>query len=53
MANMMRQQPDEDVNRLGIEVERFIREDANLSTAWVRKESHFGDTKFSVFKKVG
>lgn len=52
MANMMKQQPDEDVNRLGQEVDRFIREDANLSTAWVRAESHFGDAKFSKFKKA-
>lgn len=47
---LLKNQPDEDVNRLGKEVDRFIREDANLSTTWVRTESHFGDHKFSDFK---
>jgi len=51
MANMMEQMPDDDVRRLGVEVNRFIT-DANLSTAWLRKESHFGNAKFSNFKKV-
>lgn len=50
---LMKNMPDEDINRLGKEVERFIREDANLTTAWVRTESHFGAGKFSAFKKVG
>lgn len=41
---------DEDIIGLGKEVERFIREDANLTTAWARTESHFGAGKFSLFK---
>lgn len=51
MSNMMKKMPDEDVNRLGMEVGRFIEEEANLTTAWVRAESHFGAEKFSHFKK--
>lgn len=43
-------QSDNDIAGLGMEVERFIREDANLTTAWVRTESHFGAGKFSLFK---
>lgn len=53
VENLKKQAPDADVQRLGEEVERYIREDANLSTAWVRTESHFGVTKFTDFKKVG
>lgn len=43
--------PDADISALGKEVDRFIKEDANLSTAWLRTESRFGATKFSAFKK--
>lgn len=50
---LLEKQPDTDVSRLGEEVDRFIREDANLDTAWLRTESHFGNAKFSAFKKVG
>lgn len=50
---LMKNMPDEDIKRLGKEVDRFIREDANLGTEWIRSESHFGDHKFSDFKKVG
>lgn len=42
--------PDANICELGKEVDRFIMEDANLSTAWVRTESHFGAGKFSLFK---
>lgn len=44
-------QSDEEIIGLAKEVERFIREDANLTTAWVRTESHFGAGKFSLFKR--
>lgn len=50
MAKIKQQQPDQDVARLGIEVARLLKA-ANLTTAWVRSESHFGDAKFSAFKK--
>ena len=45
-------QSDEDIVGLGREVERFIREDANLTTAWVRTESHFGAGKFSLLREL-
>ena len=42
---------EEDVRLLGQEVEKFMRQ-AHLTTEWVRRESHFGTTDFSHFKKV-
>lgn len=51
MAKIKQIQPDQDVKRLGLEVARLLKEEANLTTAWVRTESHFGDEKFSAFKR--
>ena len=38
------QKPDDIISRLGKEVDRFMREDADLPTTWVRSESHFGNS---------
>jgi hypothetical protein len=41
----------EDVRLLGQEVEVFMRH-SHLTTEWVRRESHFGTTDFTHFKKA-
>lgn len=51
MNKLSRNLFDPDIQSLGKEIERFIKEDANLSTEWVRSESHFGAEKFTLFKK--
>lgn len=48
--NFQNHQSDADVQRLGLEVARFLKE-SGLTTTWVRSESHFGDLKFAEFKK--
>ena len=43
-------EPEDLLRILGQEVEKLIK-DSHLSTAWVRKESHFGNTTFNNLKK--
>lgn len=47
--NLMKKTPNDEIRRLGKEVNRFIREETSLKIAWIRKESHFGDSKFTQF----
>lgn len=49
--NLLENLPDADISTLVKEEDRFNQEDANQSSAWLRTESRFGATKFSVFKK--
>ncbi len=51
MAKLFQQLPDDEISRLGMEIDRFMHE-AHLSVTEVSRESHFGFTKFNEFKKA-
>ena len=45
------QTPDPRVAALGLAVGKFIRDNKNLKSETVRRECHFGTSKFVQFKK--